>query len=143
MARKITLFELHFDGARISPSFGSNDALDGETDRDDAEYDDAEEYVGDENEDDEYADDEYADETVPADDAGGSGLRRALTLVGTVAVFAVVGRRIARRLGGDADLPEVDVDVGAEDDHETAPDADHEAVSDADTDADVDEPTAR
>lgn len=85
MARKITMFELHFDGASFGPTFGATDE-----ERPDDETD-----VG----------AGTADEE-SADASGRSRVRTALPVVGAVAVLSVLGGLAARRFragGYDAD----------------------------------------
>ena len=101
MARKITMFELHFDGAHIGPTFGDTSGDEGRDDVTDVADDAA----------------EYGSETVTVEgetamDApsgtGGSRLPR-LAVVAAVAVGVVAGRRALRRFRSD-DTEQVTLD---------------------------------
>jgi hypothetical protein len=83
MARKITMFELYFDGAHIGPT--APEAAE--------EYPDDEMDAG-------YDETEFDDESV-----AGSRVRPALAAVGAIAVVSAAGFLASRRFrGGDEDL---------------------------------------
>lgn len=82
MARKITMFELHFDGARFGPSFGSESEEEGESVDVESDYDD------------EYDSSE--------DESGGSKLKPLLAVAGVV-LLVTAARRIAKRRRSEGD----------------------------------------
>jgi len=85
MVREITMFELHFDGARFGPSFGS-------------EEDDA-------------SDDEHVDADVESDEesSGGSKLKPLVAVAGLVLVVMAI-----RRLRSGGDEEDYDIPIGEE-----------------------------
>ena len=99
MARKITMFELHFDGAHFGPSAPD---------------------VSEQDPDDEMADTYYEDASDDEMDSGRS-MRPALAAVGAIAAVSAVGFLAARRFrGGDEDdfgFDESDYDRDHDHDH--------------------------
>lgn len=93
MVGKLTLFEAHFDGAHLGPSFG-----------------DADDETVDEHESGEYGRDESPD--VSTDEASGSRLRPVLAALGVIAVGAVVARSAVPRMRnrGETDVGEFGVE---------------------------------
>ena len=100
MARKITMFELHFDGVQIGPA-----RLGG---RRDEEREEAQ------------VDEEVADDIEgPRPEEGGSRVPRVLAAVGGVVVGIAVGRRLVRRVRG----PGRDIEIEAVETAEDGPEA--------------------
>lgn len=92
MARKITLFELHFDGARFGPSIGSasedeeSGSMDGES--------------------------EYEEEATE-EESGGSRLRPVLAIAGVILLVVAARRLNNRRKSEDEYGIEIDEDAEA------------------------------
>ena len=84
MARKITIFELYFEGAQFGPTIGDSP-------EEDDEWTEAEKY------------DEYGEEA-----AGRSRVRPALAAVGAIAAVSTVGYLASRRFRGGSEDFEFD-----------------------------------
>jgi len=105
MARKITMFELHFDGAHIGPTFGDS------TEEPDAVVDEMTTAV-------ESADAAGADvtdvtETVDAE-SGGSGWGRRFVVLAVVVGAVAAGRAAVRRVRSDDVEEEIVVEADDE-----------------------------
>ncbi len=98
MARTITIFELHFDGARFGPIFGSEESADDEASE---TMTDADEFTSESGEGMTDAD-AMTEET--ADEGSASRARTALAVIAAVAVTSLLGRTMIRRRRGSRDL---------------------------------------
>ena len=107
MARKITIFELHLDGARVGPTFsGNGESADAASETRTGDHETATGVDA--------MDEMPADEEMP-DGASTSRARSALAVLAAVAVTSLVGRSMLRRRRGGRHLEQGDAVEMADD----------------------------